>query len=92
MKVVATAKTNVTVPLLLFNDTVLFVCWLQANIRAIRAKFFAEGLRAHTGILTGSNPLSGHQVPVPDPAEVSSCYCCIPGISAMPPANWTGTP
>lgn len=31
---------------------------LQANIRVISAKFFAEGLTAHTGIVTGTVPLA----------------------------------
>ena len=37
---------------------VILTLSLQANIRAISAKFFAEGLTAHTGILTASTPLS----------------------------------
>ena len=44
---------------------------LQANIRAIRAKFFAEGLREYTGIQTASTPPSQRRAPgLP---EVSSC-------------------
>lgn len=52
---------------------------IQANIRAISAKFFAEGLTAHTGIVTGIVPPPNHTADQEDFEDGDDIYDVPPG-------------